>query len=127
MTDPTPTPPASAPDGGDWFDATPNNAKLNYILYLVSFILGFTGLVALVFAYLNRKKAPEWLQSHYTYQIRTFWIMLLYTLISIILALVVIGMFLLVGVSIWFIVRCVKGLQAVGRGEPLPNAKTWWI
>lgn len=45
-----------------------------YILYLVGFLAGITALVGLVLAYVNRSDASAWLQSHYTFQIRTFWI-----------------------------------------------------
>ena len=63
--------------------------KLIYILYLVSITLGVTILIGLVIAYMNRGQATgTWAESHYTYQIRTFWIGLLYSLISVVLMLV---------------------------------------
>jgi uncharacterized membrane protein len=51
-------------------------AMVIYILYLVPF--GVTHIVGLVLAYVSRESAPDWLRSHYTFQIRTFWIGLLY-------------------------------------------------
>ncbi len=50
-----------------------------YALYLASIITGgLTALVGVVIAYVYQGKGPEWLDRHYRYQIRTFWIGLLY-------------------------------------------------
>lgn len=110
-----------------WTEPGSNNAKLVYILYLLSFVLGITGLIGLVFAYLNRGKASDWIDTHYTYQIRTFWIGLLYGLVSAVLLLVGIGFLLMIAVSVWVIVRCVIGLQKAAQRQPIPNPESWII
>lgn len=105
-----------------------NNARLVYILYLVAIILGgVTALVGLVMAYVYRGEAPEWLSSHYRFQIRTFWIGLLYSLISMLLSVIGIGFLLGFLTLIWWILRCVKGLQALEKREPVANPETWLI
>ncbi|MBA5779238.1 hypothetical protein H2509_19080 [Stappia sp. F7233] len=101
------------------------NVILVYILYLVGFVIGLTTLVGLVFAYLNRGKTGGWVESHYTFQIRTFWIGLLYGLVAFALMFVGIGFLLMIAVAVWAIIRCVKGLQASGRKEPIANPETW--
>ncbi|MDG4869203.1 hypothetical protein P8631_14505, partial [Guyparkeria sp. 1SP6A2] len=53
-------------------------AMVIYALYLASFVLGFTSLIGVIIAYVYRGKGPVWLDEHYRYQIRTFWIGLLY-------------------------------------------------
>lgn len=108
-----------------WFAPGRNNVLLVYVLYLASFVFGLTIIVGLVFAYVNRGKAPLWLQTHYTYLIRTFWIGLLYSLISLVLMMVAIGFLLGLAVAIWVIVRCVLGLQKVSRSEPVGNPESW--
>jgi uncharacterized membrane protein len=30
-------------------------------------------------------------------------------------------------VAVWFIVRCIIGLQALGRNEPIKNPESWII
>ena len=30
-------------------------------------------------------------------------------------------------VLVWFIIRCVKGFQAVDKGEPISNVESWII
>lgn len=101
------------------------NVTLIYILYLVGFIIGLTVLVGVIFAYLNRGKSQNWVDSHYTFQIRTFWIAFLFSLLSIVLMFVGIGFLMILVVAVWTIIRCVKGLQACSRGEAIQNPQTW--
>jgi uncharacterized membrane protein len=120
---PLPTTPAPPRAG----HATPSDttAKIVYILYLGSLLVGVTSLIGVVMAYLNVGEAPEPLRSHYRFQIRTFWIGLLYSIAGFLLLAVAIGAAVFVLVAIWLIVRCAKGLKYLGRGEPYPNATTW--
>jgi uncharacterized membrane protein len=105
-----------------------DNAKLIYVLYLASVVVGLTIIVGVVIAYVNRGDARgTWVESHYTYQIRTFWIGLLYSFISFLLMFVVIGFLLIVVVAIWGIVRCVRGLQWAAEGKPVPDPQTWLV
>lgn len=101
-------------------------AKIIYFLYLASLVIGITGLVGLIMAYINKDpKAGEVACNHYRYQIRTFWIGMLYGLVCLLLMLVVVGFVLLLLLYIWMIVRCVKGLKAADRGEPIENVTSW--
>ncbi len=96
-----------------------------YILYLASLIFGITGLIGVVIAYVNRREEPEWLGSHYSFQIRTFWIGILYLVISSLLTLILIGWLLILLWYIWVIVRCARGMKCLARGERYPNPKSW--
>lgn len=124
MSDPLSTPPP-APAG--LLEPGADNAQLIYILYLVGFITGITVLIGLVLAYLNRGKAGGFVESHYTWLIRTFWIGLLYSLVGAVLSLALIGFLVLLATAVWAIVRLVKGLQALGRREAMPDPQSWWI
>ena len=106
--------------------ADADTANVVYILYLVSLLIGVTNVVGLIMAYVNRRDAPEWVQTHYRFQIRTFWIGLLYVFIGLLTFIIVIGIFWLMFVFVWWIVRCVKGMQAISRGEPYDRPATWW-
>ncbi|WP_020682009.1 DUF4870 family protein [Marinobacterium rhizophilum] len=101
------------------------NAKVIYILYLVSLVVGITALVGLVMAYVYRSEGDDWLKAHYRWQIRTFWIGLLYTFSGIFLSGIGIGFLILLFAVVWFIVRCVKGLQRLERHEPPANLNSW--
>lgn len=109
-------------------EESPNQAKLIYALYLGGLITGgVTTIIGVVMAYLARGDASDWLETHYTWLIRTFWLSFLYSLISAVLMMVLIGFLLMLVVLVWFIVRCVKGFQAVDKGEPISNVESWVI
>lgn len=110
-----------------WLDPGPTNAQVIYILYLAGLVIGVSGIVGIILAYMNRGKAGGFVETHYTWLIRTFWIGLLYALISFMLIFVFIGFILMFVVAVWFIVRCIMGLQAVGRGEAIKNPESWLI
>jgi uncharacterized membrane protein len=125
MTDPN-TPPA--PRQTDrWLEPGPTNVQVIYATYLLGFVIGITPLIGIVLAYMNRGKAGGWVETHYTWAIRTFWIGILYGLIALVLAVVLIGFLLMLAVAVWVIVRVVIGFQAVGRGEPIRNPESWLI
>jgi len=117
MTDQTATPADAAAQG--------KTATLIYALYLLGFIVGITPLIGLVMAYVFRDGAPPWVQSHYRYQIRTFWLGLLIVILGAVTSLIFIGYFILLFWLLWFIVRCVKGLRYVGDGMAIPNPDAW--
>ena len=124
----TNTPPPATPRQTDrWLEPGPTNALVIYILYLAGLVIGISGLVGLVIAYINRGKAGGFVETHYTWQIRTFWIGLLYAVVSIVLMLFAIGFVLAFAVAVWFIVRCIIGIQALQRGEPIKNPQSWMI
>ncbi|NLO79388.1 MAG: hypothetical protein GX093_03590 [Xanthomonadaceae bacterium] len=96
-----------------------------YILYLVGFLAGITALVGLVLAYVNRSDASAWLQSHYTFQIRTFWIGLGMLVLGAILMIVLIGYLIYLFWVIWTIVRCAKGLALLSKRRPIAEPTSW--
>ena len=102
-----------------------DTALIVYILYLVGLAVGVTAIVGVVMAYVNRADAPEWVQTHYRFQIRTFWIGLLYALISLVTMIIVVGIFFGIFTFIWWIVRCVKGLKSLTQGAAYENPATW--
>ena len=102
-----------------------NMANIVYILYLVAIIIGLTGIVGVVIAYINRGDAPDWVRSHYTFQIRTFWITLLGTFISALLMVVFIGWVTWLALMVWLIVRCVKGMKWLSEETAVPNETSW--
>jgi len=102
-----------------------SSANLNYILYLVNLVVPITSLVGLIMAYMYRGAAPAWVQTHYQFQIRTFWIGLLVGFLGGLLTLILIGWLVLLALVVWWIIRCVKGMQHVSRREAYPNPQTW--
>lgn len=102
-------------------------AKVIYILILVSTLVGLTGIIALVMAYVMKEDANETLATHYRYQIRTMWIGLLYTVIGSLLLQFGIGLLILILTFVWVVVRVAKGLKWLERGTPVANVETWFF
>ncbi|WP_297514779.1 DUF4870 family protein [uncultured Caulobacter sp.] len=88
---------------------------------------GFTCLIGAIIAYVSRKDAPDWLASHYQFQIRTFWLALLFSVISLILTAVGVGVVMLVAVGLWLVVRSIVGLSTLLKGQPYPMPKNWML
>ena len=110
-----------------WLEPGPANVQVIYILYLAGLVVGITGLAGIIIAYMNRGKSEPWLETHYTWLIRTFWIGLAYGLASVLLMVIGIGFLMILATTVWFIVRCVVGMQALGRKEPIKNPLSWMI
>ena len=128
MTDINQTPPPQTPRQTDrWLEPGKTNVQVVYFLYIAGMFIGISALVGIVIAYINRGKAGGWVETHYTWQIRSFWIGLLYSFVSVLLMIVAIGFVLIFAVAVWVIVRCVLGLQAANRDEPVRNPESWLI
>lgn len=106
-------------------------AGLNYALFLVGNIIGVSSLVAVVIAYARRDSAPHWLQSHYTFQIKSFWAALVAivacTLMVVSVILSPVGLLGYAAIWLWMLVRSVVGLVRLldGRGHPDPHGM--WV
>ncbi len=120
---PSPVPPAGPPAAA--LHDERQMALIIYILYLLPF--GVTHIAGLVLAYVSRDTAPDWLRSHYTFQIRTFWIGLLYFAIACVCVVVLIGIPMILAVLVWFIVRCALGLSRLLRNEAYPTPQSWIV
>jgi uncharacterized membrane protein len=92
-----------------------------YALQAAGFFLGITWIVAVVINYVKREEvAGTWLESHFRWQIRTFWFGLLWGVIGGILALVLVGFAILFADAVWIIYRIVKGWLNLNDGKPMP-------
>ena len=97
-----------------------SSAKTNYILYLVGLLFGLTALIGLILAYTKRgNENPDWLNSHFSYQIATFWYGLVYLIVGALLSIILIGWLIIMYWVIWLIIRCVKGLNALDQQRPI--------
>jgi len=100
-------------------------ANLIYILYLVGLINGVTAIVGVIMAYTAKDQAIDQLKSHYHHQINIFWKVLLFGVIGAVLSVVLVGFLILFFAFIWYIVRIVKGMQTLARGETYPDPASW--
>jgi uncharacterized membrane protein len=96
-------------------------ATVVYALQAAGFFIGITWIVAIVVDYVKKDDAKgTWLESHFRWQIRTFWWGLLWGIIGGILLLVLVGYFVLLATAIWLIYRIVKGWLNLAESKPVP-------
>lgn len=100
--------------------------RIIYILYLVAIVIGITSVIGVIMAYVYRSEAPGWLQSHYRFQIRTFWIGILYCLIGgLIFSVMPFPGLIMLLIVLWLGIRCVKGLKLLSQQQAHPDPATW--
>ena len=120
----TGSPQPAPPPASSSFDF--NRPTIVSLLYLSSAILGVTGLVGIVLAYVWKGEPHEaWEESHYRYLIRTFWLGLIGSIISVLLMIVLIGFIVLIAVAVLVVVRSVLSLVNAQKKLPMPNPETW--
>jgi uncharacterized membrane protein len=96
-----------------------------YLAYGLGYFNGLSALVGVIIAHLKVGDADPVLQSHYRFQIRTFWIGLLYLVIATPLCMVLIGIPLLIWWLVWSLVRIVKGFLLLTENKPVVNPGSW--
>jgi uncharacterized membrane protein len=96
-----------------------------YILYFFGYVTGITTLIGAMIAYLQNCSANPESRSHFTFQVRTFWIGLLYLVAGGVLLFHIIGGFILLWWFVWSLLRNVKGILALNRNEPIANPESW--
>src|ERR1700734_1670224 len=97
-----------------------------YALYFLSyFSAGTLALIGVLIGHVKVCAADPVMQSHYRFQIRTFWYGLLYLVIGLLLSIVLIGIPILVWWFIWSLVRVVKGSLLIIEHRPIANPMSW--
>jgi uncharacterized membrane protein len=89
-----------------------------------SFIGSVPSIVAVILNYVKRSEARgTWMESHYRWQIRTFWFALLWFLIGWLLIFtvvgVVIGVPVLIALTIWLVYRIARGWLRLNDHRPM--------
>jgi len=91
-----------------------------YALYAGFFIAGISAIVAIVINYVKRDDVTgTWLESHFRWQIRTFWFGLLWLVIGSLTWIIVIGWFILGFACVWLIYRIAKGWLNLNDNKPM--------
>ena len=95
-----------------------------YGLYAASFLLGITSIVAIILNYVKRGDvAGTFLESHFTWQIRTFWISVIVAIIGALLMLVLVGWLVWLADMVWVIYRLVVGGLKLSESQPIVEGK----
>jgi uncharacterized membrane protein len=95
-------------------------AGLVYGLQAASMLVGVTLFAGVIINYLRRSQVEgTWLESHFTWQIRTFWWSLAWCVLGIATAIVLVGLFILIASAVWFVYRIVRGWTELNEGRPM--------
>ena len=116
----TPDPmPATTSDDGRLRSAKMLTA-LVYGLQAVAFFLGITAVIAVIINYVKRGDVRgTWIESHFRWQIRTFWFSLLWLVVGTATVFVLVGYAILLADTIWVIYRIVKGWLRLNDHKPM--------
>ena len=94
------------------------------------FLFGLPSIVAVIMNYARRAEARgSWLESHFDWQIRTFWFALLWIGVTLLvgapLTLIVIGVFVVIAgftiVGLWVTYRVARGWLRLRERRPMPQ------
>lgn len=97
--------------------------QLVYILQIISLVVGLTAIAGVMINYLKRGDVRgTYLESHFNWQIRTFWWLLAGLVVGWLLSLVLVGFLILGLLYIWYIYRIVKGWLALSDRKGLDDA-----
>lgn len=93
---------------------------------VTAFLTGWPSIIAVILNYLKRSEVRgTYLDSHFSWQIRTFWYALLWVVVMVLLVVTVIGIpfawLLGVGVGIWVLYRIIRGWITLANGQPMPD------
>ena len=91
-----------------------------------AFLTGWPSIIAVILNYVKRDEVRgTWLESHFRWQIRTFWFGLLWVALCMLFVVLTLGIGLLVAwlplaiVGFWFVYRIVRGWMALSAGRPM--------
>jgi uncharacterized membrane protein len=91
-----------------------------YALQAAGFIVGITFIAAVILNYIKLPDVAGTLfESHFRWQIRTFWWGLLWSVVGGLTAWILIGFLILAATAIWVIYRIVKGWLNLSEGKPM--------
>src|SRR6266704_1825558 len=96
-----------------------------YLFYGAGYFTVISALIGVIIAHVKVDDTDPVLRSHYRFQIRTFWIGLLYLAIGIPLCVALIGIPILAWWFIWSLIRIVKGILLVIEHKPIVNPSSW--
>ncbi len=91
---------------------------LVYGLQAAALLVGVTLFAAVILDYLRRGEAAgTWLESHFTWQIRTFWWSLAWTVLGLATLVVLVGFAILLASAVWYVYRIARGWSELNEGR----------
>ncbi len=99
---------------------------LSPMFIVTAFLTGWPSILAVILNYIKRNEASgTYLESHFRWQIRTFWFALLWVLVGWMLVFTLIGIplafMLAMGVGIWVLYRVARGWLTLNDKLAMPD------
>ena len=99
---------------------------LSPAMIITAFLTGWPSIIAVILNYVKRSDVRgTWLDSHFSWQIRTFWFALLWLTLGAVLFVTVVGIpFAIVlwfATGIWVLYRIIRGWLALSSRKALPQ------
>jgi uncharacterized membrane protein len=99
---------------------------LSPAMIITAFLTGWPSIIAVILNYVKRSDVRgTWLDSHFSWQIRTFWFALLWLTLGAVLFVTVVGIpFAIVlwfATGIWVLYRIIRGWLALSATKELPR------
>lgn len=93
---------------------------------ITAFLTSWPSIIAIIINYVKRDAVRyTYLDSHFSWQIRTFWFALLWVIIAVILFMTVFGIplawIITISAGIWVSYRIIRGWIALCDGKPMPT------
>ncbi len=112
--------PTTGPSSVEKLASLKQITQVVYGLQALSFFWGLPAVVGVIINYIKRDDARGTVyESHFDWQIRTFWWGLIWAVIGVVLAVVLVG-FVVMAVSwLWMIYRVIKGWLKLTEGKPV--------
>ncbi len=96
------------------------------VTVVAAFLTGWPSIIAVILNYVKRGEARgTWLDSHFRWQIRTFWFGLLWVVVCGLFVVITLGVGMLIAwlplavVGLWFIYRVARGWLALMDHRPM--------
>lgn len=97
-----------------------NITMVIYALQAVSFLFVITFVIAVMINYIKDDDVRgTWLESHFRWQISTFWFSLPWFVLGVLTYVFIIGWIMLVVIAIWVIYRVLKGWLNLYDNKPM--------
>jgi uncharacterized membrane protein len=102
-----------------------NLTAVVYGLQAASLVVGVTLFAAVIVNYVKRADvAGTWLESHFRWQIRTFWWLMLWGLLGLATAVLLVGFLILIAAAVWLVYRIAKGWTELNDARPMYGEAT---
>lgn len=114
-------------DGGEPLEGATGLYTIYALILFAVPTFGVAAVIGLLMVWMRPKPEQPLARSHFEFQTRTLWIAAIAAAVGVVLIAVNLGVFVLVAMAVWVIVRGAWGILTLAAGKPVTNPRTWTI